>query len=624
MTKNQPTFQDFIIAPIAIFLILLLFHAFYVSSIISTVIPSVTLNDEGLYLAYLCLFFSAILLGFYLLFLPSKRFGKYANFYRYFSLTLLSLFTVFTLFDVKLYTLLGNHLYDPYIIQSIQNSGFNNEIHLSFGTVFSVLVAVLICVTLPFVIHSRLSKFGLIFNKKSVRLFAFSIPLFAFTFIVFHLAEFSTISKSFPFYDELGLYQTKFISFEADVVTTDPKEQLKHYAETKIKPERFNKKKPNILIIVPESFRSDNLTTQLMPNLTTFYNEKATIKTEHHFSGSHVSETGVFSILYGLNTYNYHTFSENKTASQGLTYLKESGYKLLGFSANQLASWNGSSFMANQFDRYIENPQTVPYKDDSLVVEMLDQFNKERNKDDNFCTVVFLNSTHHNYYFPPEYEIDKPVIEQDYNHFLGDSKLEVVRDKIFNRYKNSVRYTDHNIKKIFDIFSKEIASGELIIVVTGDHSEEFWDKGLLGHGAPNLYNCRIEVPLIFYLPNKEKVEYSFTSHQDILPTIIDYLSPNDYQEMKSFFNGSSLLSGKSKDHFVVVSAAIFERRQTLCLINQKGKYWLKTPLDNPTIRVTNHFDFDDNESTVFQIDNEVNHQLQFIFNDIRKYMMPLK
>lgn len=621
MTKQPKTFADFIFVKLCIFIIIIGIYGYYSDQIISPGLPDFTLSNQLTYIAYILLLLTLIFFIFYTIYLPIQRLNKASltGFYHVTSLVILSLLLIFSIFDIKLYTIMGSHIYDPFIVRSIQNSGFNNEVHMSLGTILTLSFVVIAAFLIPYFIQKKWGHLGKNYNTKNVRLSISVIPFIALTFILFHLPSLSSMSKSLPFYEELGLYQTKYVELDLDLKNIQPGYDLKNYSGYIISSEISKSKKPNILIIVAESFRSDVISKNLTPNLHRFYTQFSTIKSEHHYSGSHVSETSVFSILYGINTYNYHTFSENKIKSVPLAFLKESGYELLGYSANQLANWNGSSFLISQFDKYIENPQTVPFLDDSLVVDSLFNFNRNRDRSKSFCTFVFLNSTHHNYYFPPEFEIDKPVIAQDYNHFLGDDKLEVDKAKIFNRYKNSVRYTDHNFKRILDIFEEEIAKGELIVVFTGDHSEEFWDKGLLGHGAANLYNCRTEVPLLFHLPNTSEKRYNFTSHQEILPTIIDYLSSSDYSKLSTRFNGESLLTSEKPDRFSVITSTNFEKKKLLCLVNASGKYWLKADFDDGMMKVTNKFSFEDVENPNFEVDEQSKTQIKSVYLDFFRY-----
>ena len=621
MTKQSQSFTDFILVKFIIFGLIIGIYSYYSSQIISAVLSDYTFSNQLIFIAYILLFLTAVFLVLYIIYLPIKRLNSasLSNFYHYTLLVLLSVLLIFTIFDIKLFIIMGSHVYDPFIVRSIQNSGFNNEVHISLGTVLTLLTVVILALFIPFTIQKKWSHLGKLYFTKNVRLSVSIIPVAALTFILFHLPSLSSMSKSLPFYEELGLYQTKYVELDLDLKNIRPGFDLQNYSTLKPISEIGKNKKPNILIIVAESFRSDVVNENLTPNLNQFYTQYSTIKSEHHYSGSHVSETSVFSILYGINTYNYHNFSENGIKSAPLAYLKESGYELLGYSANQLANWNGSSFLISQFDKYVENPQTTPFLDDSLVVDSLSNFNKNRDKSKPFCTFVFLNSTHHNYYFPPEFEIDKPVIAQDYNHFLGDDKLEADKVKIFNRYKNSVRYTDHNFKRILDIFHDEISRGELIVVFTGDHSEEFWDKGLLGHGAANLYNCRTEVPLLFHLPNTTERKYNFTSHQEILPTIIDYLSPSDYSRLSSRFNGESLLQPEKTDRFSVITSTNFEKKKLLCLVNSSGKYWLKADFDDGMMKVTNKFSFSDTEESNFEVDERSKEQIKSVYLDFFRY-----
>lgn len=64
---------------------------------------------------------------------------------------------------------------------------------------------------------------------------------------------------------------------------------------------------------------------------------------------------------------------------------------------------------------------------------------------------------------------------------------------------------------------------DTIVIVTGDHGEEFMEKGRWGHRS-TFSQEQIQVPLIIWIPESGKGDHSFmTSHIDIVPTIAPYL-----------------------------------------------------------------------------------------------------
>ena len=183
------------------------------------------------------------------------------------------------------------------------------------------------------------------------------------------------------------------------------------------------------------------------------------------------------------------------------------------------------------------------------------------------------NTTHHNYYFPDNFTIYKPVMEKNYNYLQNKYSTATYREKVFNRYKNSVRYLDTTFTDFLESLEDKLGPNT-IIVFTGDHGEEFWEHGLLGHGKSNYVNQRVQVPLVICdLSRKILPEVIFSSHVDIFPTIFDLLLLPPTNQ----FDGFSMLSETFKDRpYTVVTGPEFPfGRNKMGIIESKYKFWLK-------------------------------------------------
>jgi arylsulfatase A-like enzyme len=84
---------------------------------------------------------------------------------------------------------------------------------------------------------------------------------------------------------------------------------------------------------------------------------------------------------------------------------------------------------------------------------------------------------------------------------------------------------------------------EALILITGDHGEEFMEFGHYFHGT-DLCLPQSHVPLIYKFPkNKDKeVKKKLTSHVDIFPSIFDLIG---LEFPSKFFHGSSIFSKKN-------------------------------------------------------------------------------
>jgi len=158
---------------------------------------------------------------------------------------------------------------------------------------------------------------------------------------------------------------------------------------------------------------------------------------------------------------------------------------------------------------------------------------------------VFFNPTHHNYFFPKEYAKFQPYAASDADAYLN-ALDDTLKQQIYNRYKNRALYVDDLIKSLLAVFAHEIASNNMLIAISGDHGEEFWDQGQQGHGKTRFYNSRVQTPLLLCLPDKNVHEIELSNHSDLMPSILDYLSPRPKLDFSKYFSGHSLIRRKSE------------------------------------------------------------------------------
>ena len=125
-------------------------------------------------------------------------------------------------------------------------------------------------------------------------------------------------------------------------------------------------------------------------------------------------------------------------------------------------------------------------------------------------------------------------------------------EPFFNNYKNAVYFDDFVVGNLIKILKTRDLLNNTIVIITGDHGAEFYERGFWGHNSA-FSPEQIKVPFILYLPDAEPKKYnSLTSHLDIAPTLIELLGcTTSYIE---YCSGESLLSEKNKNREFVVSS----------------------------------------------------------------------
>ena len=323
------------------------------------------------------------------------------------------------------------------------------------------------------------------------------------------------------------------------------------------------------------------MTAELSPTIREFQTSHPGVLSRRHFSSSHTTAAGAFSFLSGLHPYLLDFMSEARRPLPSFRILRANGYRLYGTSASLLGdSSPGMPAVLDQLDDYREFSHLDPMEKDQAAIRWMKEKYQAHDPDCPFFFFIFLNAPHHNYTSPPEFQRFQPTLPDDYDHFLGDGKLRSFREEIFNRYKNSILYTDHLFGRLIKIFQRELKDGNLVVALTGDHGEEFWDAGLLGHSKPRFIRSRIETPLVLHLPGVKALEINLSCHADLFPTVIDYLDPvNDFLAT-DFFHGVSLMEDEDPRRVVSVFSQNFPlNNKTFAFVSGNQKYVMSSESD---------------------------------------------
>lgn len=322
--------------------------------------------------------------------------------------------------------------------------------------------------------------------------------------------------------------------------------QALDYPQGAIEEEVFPGDGPPILFVLVESWRGDALTPSAMPGLSAWMARHGCVRSERHFAGGHTTEFGVFTLLYGLHGFLYHPAQAAALVPWPFERLRAAGYRIEGEGASSLCDWNGGGFICDAFDTYREELAVSPEVGDGRLVARALAAMDEPGP---WFRFVFLASTHHNYHYPASYEVHRPVLPADYNHFLGDAELAGDAELIRNRYRNALAYVDDLLVSLLEGMASKPAWW---VVVTGDHGEEFWEHGLLGHGAPHFTRERLEVPLLLCgsgLTGHRRVRLS--SHVDVWPTLLWELAPALAARASDWSHGAVLQKQNQRSAVVV-------------------------------------------------------------------------
>jgi arylsulfatase A-like enzyme len=88
-------------------------------------------------------------------------------------------------------------------------------------------------------------------------------------------------------------------------------------------------------------------------------------------------------------------------------------------------------------------------------------------------------------------------------------------------YDEYLAYADAEFGRLYDAMARKGILDNATVIVTADHGELF-ERGILGHTTPTLYESLIHIPLLISVPNQTQRQdvYSHTSCVDVLPTLL--------------------------------------------------------------------------------------------------------
>ena len=297
-----------------------------------------------------------------------------------------------------------------------------------------------------------------------------------------------------------------------------------HYPKNPLQCGQESTHRPNIVILVVDSLRFDMLNDKVMPNAYELV-DSSWLFTDHISTGN-ATRFGIFGLLYGLPGSYWHSMAGEQRGSVLIDVLLEQQYQLF---LNAAASWSFPEFDRTVFaavkDQLVsgkklkqENRKDKRHRD-TIVTD--DFVQKILNRDDSrpFFGVLFLDAAHN-------YSMDKSASAPFQPALKSVNYLELDNDyeptEFFNRYKNSVHYNDALIGKVIDTLERQSLLDDTLLVITGDHAQEFNDTGqnYWGHNG-NFSPYQTRVPMIIRWPGvaSNSIDHR-TSHEDIVPTLM--------------------------------------------------------------------------------------------------------
>lgn len=469
------------------------------------------------------------------------------NIFKAITIILFTFLQAFLIADVKIFSFFKFHI-NAIVLNFLFTEGASDSLKLGNSTLIFYGFIVFIIALIQWYL---LSKISLKLKKMPFKTILIFLIIFFADKITFAYAdlknktEILSASRFFPLYQKFTAERilTKYFGIKPETkinANFSSKGTTLNYPLKQLTCE--NPKKYNILFIVADGFRYDMLNEDVMPNLFNFAKEN--ILFENHFSGGNGTRFGIFTLIYGLYGNLWHNFLSARQSPVLLDTLQNLNYDFTILSSTRLSYPEFRSTAFIKLQDYIFDTHTEPlaYKRDKILVNKFKEFIAKNNKP--FFGFIFFNSSHQFYQYPIEFEKFKPVLTGDIN-YMKNMTPEIV-EKLKNRYKNSLYYIDSLIKEVIDILKKEKKLENTIIIITGDHGEEFNENGFFSHTSA-FDDYQIKTAMVMHIPNKKKQKIDWiTSHIDIAPTILNLIGcktePNYYS------NGNNIFDNQRKNY----------------------------------------------------------------------------
>ncbi len=302
---------------------------------------------------------------------------------------------------------------------------------------------------------------------------------------------------------------------------------LKNYPSAEIIREPHEKY--NIVWMACESWAAKLYSPEIMPQTAEFAKKGVTFS--RHYSGGNLTRQGMFSMFYALPANYWHPFLAARRGPLFIDWLLKDGYLCNCFTS--------ATFTYPEFD------QTVFYQ---IPSENLFSFSKgktwERDRKNvdlflknisdsaetgkPFFSFMFFESPHNPYEFPEDAKVFSDYMEP----FNAATAKVSDGPAIFRRAANCARNLDICLGKVFRLLEEKDLLKNTIVVLAGDHGEEFMEHDYLGHGS-QFNNEQTHTTLILYYPGINPGVYSgLSSHIDIIPMLAKMFgvqnNPSDY------------------------------------------------------------------------------------------------
>lgn len=324
-----------------------------------------------------------------------------------------------------------------------------------------------------------------------------------------------------------------------------------HYPKTPI--QCVAKKRPlNIVWVVIDTWRYDAMNPTVTPNIAAFADK--TVQFDRHYSGGNCTQSGIFSLFYGLPANYWQAMLQQKKSPVFLNTLQQQNYQLGIFASATLRFPQFDKTVFSQVDPLpISTPGESSIARDRVITQRFKKFIARRDEHRPFFSFVFYD-TGHNYCgggATANQSPFQPAIEECKRF---DLNTDTDPQPYINRYHNAIHFIDGQVGQLLETLSKKHLLDDTIVMITADHGEEFDDEKLNYWSHASAYTpYQLHVPFLLWWPgHSQRVVRQMTSHYDLVPSLMHQVlgcqTPAEHYSL-----GGSLWRKRSRDYLLAAS-----------------------------------------------------------------------
>ncbi|MCE9679467.1 DUF3413 domain-containing protein [Shewanella sp. AS1] len=314
-----------------------------------------------------------------------------------------------------------------------------------------------------------------------------------------------------------------------------------------------NSEPVNILMITVDGFRADMVDASTMPFLYQYARQNQNFS--QHRSGGNIHQSGIFSLLYGLQGSYIAANDLNYQPPVFTQQLRQQGYQLALF-APEMTDYAPKAIYQD-LTLHIQSEQDGIAAADIRSIDAFSQWRAAQQQP--WFALLNLQS-------PDSY--DTPIGFLGIETVKAQTPLKPAQKVLFNQYRQSLNFLDKQLEELIGRLPKET-----FVLITGVSGKVFTSDS--NEQRTNLSPANVKVPLIIHWPESivdKEVDYP-TSHYDVVPTLMTQLL-NCHNNARDYSSGQSLLQPSTNNWTYVGDNLVFAiyQQDEITVIDRHGQY----------------------------------------------------